>query len=111
VLPSSAIVKVSNDLPNSSHLEINEDTELLAGDTQLAPSRAQTSFGASESDLARSDRQLRDLCADALCHCPTMMRYRVEILRHPILTRFRPTEFGRIVRLLGSEAIVRTQTK
>jgi hypothetical protein len=85
-------------------LEINDAIELLAGDTQLAPGRAQTSFSASESDLAHSDRQLSDLRADALCHRPAMTRYRVEILRHRILPRFRPTELGRIVRLLGSEA-------
>jgi hypothetical protein len=87
-------------------LEINEAIELLAGDTQLAPGLAQTNFGASESDFAHFDGQLGDLRADALCHRPAMTRHRVEILRHRILPRFRPTELGRIVRLLGSEALV-----
>jgi hypothetical protein len=87
-------------------LEINEAIELLAADTQLAPGRAQTVFSASESNLAHSDRQFSDLCTDALCHRPAMTRHRVEILRHSILPRFRPTELGRIVRLLGSEALV-----
>jgi hypothetical protein len=86
-------------------LEINEAIELLAGETQLAPGRAQTAFSASESNLAHSDRQFSDLCADALCHRPAMTRHRVEILRHSILPRFRPTELGRIVRLLGSEVL------
>jgi hypothetical protein len=87
-------------------LEIDEVVELLAGDTQLAPGPAQTSFSASESDLACSDRQLSDLCADALCHRPATAPYRVEILRHPILLCFRPVEVGRIVWVLGSEALL-----
>jgi hypothetical protein len=87
-------------------LEIHETIKLLAGDTQLAPRRAQTRFSASESDLAHFDRQLSDLCADPLCHRPAMTRHRVEILRHSILPRFQPMELGRIVRLLGSEALV-----
>jgi hypothetical protein len=72
--------------------------------SSLPASRKQI-FSASESDFAYLDRQLSDLRADALCHRPAMTRYRVEILRHLIL-RFRPTELGRIVRLVGSEALV-----
>jgi hypothetical protein len=87
-------------------LEIDEAVELLAGDTQLAPGLAQTNFSASESDLAHFDRQLSDLRADALCHRPAMTRHRVEILRHLILPRFRPMKLGRIVRLIGSAALV-----
>jgi hypothetical protein len=85
-------------------LEIDDAIELLAGDTQLAPGLAQTSFSAGESDFAHFDRQLSDLHANALCHRPAMTRYRVEILRHLVLPRFRLTVLGRTDRLIGSEA-------
>jgi hypothetical protein len=84
-------------------LEIDEAIELLAGDTQLAPGLAQTDFSASERNFAHVDRQLSDLGADALCHSPAMTRYRIEIVRHLGLLRFRLTELGRMGRLIGSE--------
>jgi hypothetical protein len=97
-------VQVRNNLTNGSHLEIDEAIELLVDDTQLAPRRPQTCFSAGESDFAHFDRQLSDFRANALCHRPAMTRYRVEILRHPVLPRFRLTELGRIVRMIGSAA-------
>jgi hypothetical protein len=84
-----AHVNIGDDLPNGPHLEVNEAIELGAGDTKLGPDRAQTIFSASEGAFAHLHRQLRDLCANALCHSPAMTRYCVEILRHLILPRFR----------------------
>jgi hypothetical protein len=101
---TSANVQVRNDLTNGSHFKIDEALELLASHPQLAAGRAEASFSARQSDFAHFDRQLGDLRADALCHRPAMTCYRVEILRHPVLPRFRLTVLGRIGRLIGSEA-------
>jgi hypothetical protein len=46
-------VNVSDDLPNSPHLKVNDAVELLTGDTKFTPSRTQTTLSAVESRLAR----------------------------------------------------------
>ena len=58
------------------------------------PAARKQVFSANESDFARFDRQFGDLHADALCHRPAMTRYRVEILRHLVLQRFRVTAWS-----------------
>jgi hypothetical protein len=60
-------------------LKIDNAIELLAADTALAPSRAQTTLHASESYFACFDWQLSYLHANALCHRPALTRYRVDI--------------------------------
>jgi hypothetical protein len=84
-LRTSANIKVSNDLPNGSHLKIDDAIKLLAGDTQLAPGGAQTSLSASECGVANFDGQLSYLHANPLGHRPALMCYRVDVIRHSAL--------------------------
>jgi hypothetical protein len=78
-----ARVKISDDLPNGPHLQINEAIELGAGDTKFVPRFAETTLGPSESHFAHINGQLGNLHADALCHRPAMLCYRFRTVRHP----------------------------
>jgi hypothetical protein len=85
-----ARVKISDDLPNGPHLQVNEAIELGAGDTKVATSCAQTTLSASKSRFAHIDRQLGNLHADALCHRPAMSCHLFGTVRHLILPRYQP---------------------
>jgi hypothetical protein len=82
---TSANVNVCDNLPNGPHLKIHNAIELLASDTPLTPSRAETMLSACERYIAYFERQLSYLHADALCHRPALTCYRVEIFRHDVL--------------------------
>jgi hypothetical protein len=84
----AAAINVSDDLPNSPHLNVDDALELLAVDPLLASSLAKTTLGAGESCVACFEWQLSYPRADALCHRPAMTRCRVEILRHLVLRAF-----------------------
>jgi hypothetical protein len=84
-LRTSANVNVGNNLPNGPNLNIHDAVELLAGDTLLDPSRAQTALCASESYVADFEWQLSYLRANALSHFPALTGYRVKIRRHLVL--------------------------
>jgi hypothetical protein len=45
-------VNVSDDLPNSPHLKVNDAVELLTSDAKFTPGRTQTTLSAVESCLA-----------------------------------------------------------
>jgi hypothetical protein len=67
-LVTFACVNIGDDLPNGSHLEVNDAIKLRAGDTKLASSRTEATLSASESYFARLDWQIGYLDAHTLCH-------------------------------------------
>jgi hypothetical protein len=74
-----------DDLTDGPHLKIDDEIELLASDTPLAPNLTQTTFSAGESNFAHFGRQLSYLHANALGHRPALMSYRVKSLWHLVL--------------------------
>jgi hypothetical protein len=103
-LPTSANVNVGNNLPNGPHLNIHDAVELLAGDTLLDPSRAQTALCASESYVADFEWQLGYLRANALGHFPALTGYCVKIRRHLVLAATTRAVLCRTAQLVGSRA-------
>jgi hypothetical protein len=95
----SADVNVSDDLPNGSHLEVNDAIELRADDTQVASGSSDATLSASESHFAHIDGQLGDLHADALCHRPAVLRHRFVIFRQ--LSTFRAVSLWLVLGRVG----------
>jgi hypothetical protein len=92
-MPFRPTVGVGNDLPNGAHLESHDAIELLTSNTKLVPGRTQTTFGAGESRVARSQWQLSYLDANALSHSPALTSRRFEIHRHLALPRLHALGF------------------
>jgi hypothetical protein len=72
-------VNLSDDLPNSPQLKVNDAVELLTSDTKFTPSRTQTTLCAVESCLARGGGQRSYFHADTVCRRPALS-CRIDIL-------------------------------
>jgi hypothetical protein len=101
-LVTFAYVNFSDDLPNGSHLEVNDAIKLRAGDTKLAPSGTETTLSASEGYFAQFDWQVSYLDADALCHRPAMSYPLFGIVRQPSFLPRCQSVLGRAGQATGS---------
>jgi hypothetical protein len=86
-VPFRPTVGVGNDLPNGPHLQSHDAIDLFSSNAKLVPGRTQATFDAGESRVARSQRQLSYLDANALSHSPALTSRRFEIHRHLALPR------------------------
>jgi hypothetical protein len=65
-------VTVSDNLPNSPHLKVDDAVELLTSDTKFTPRLTQATFSAVEGCLTRRDGQRSYFRADTLSHRPAL---------------------------------------